>query len=291
VIEIGQPPLDDRASLEVSVQALIPRPGAALTFGRVSSRPDCDCAECARTHGVRIQLGAETRFHAAALYGAGATAYEQTLGMFTRAENMLREAGLGFGDVVRTWIHLRHMERDYPLLNTARREFFAARGIDPVPASTGICGSPPPGEHDLCMAVYAVRPAARTVMTSPTLNEAGEYGADFVRGMKVVEANRTALYVSGTASIDEQGRTAHVGDLDAQAERMLVNIAALLERQGATFGDVVTAITYLKRREDAAVLRQKLRKAGFEGFPHALVEAGICRPDLLCETEVLAVSP
>ncbi len=30
---------------------------------------------------------------------------------------------------------------------------------------------------------------------------------------------------------------------------------------------------------------------GFEGFPCTLVEAPICRPDLLCETEALAVLP
>ena len=128
-------------------------------------------------------------------------------------------------------------------------------------------------------------------MTSPTLNEAAQYGADFVRGMKVVEANKVALHVSGTASIDEQGRTAHVGDFEAQAERMFVNIAALLKGQGAGFGDVVSAITYLKHPADAGRLREKIRAAGFEGFPHALVEAPICRPDLLCETEALAVAP
>jgi enamine deaminase RidA (YjgF/YER057c/UK114 family) len=70
---------------------------------------------------------------------------------------------------------------------------------------------------------------------------------------------------------------------------MLVNIAALLEGQGANFGDVVSAITYLKYPADARRLREKIHAAGFEGFPHALVAAPICRPDLLCETEALAV--
>jgi enamine deaminase RidA (YjgF/YER057c/UK114 family) len=199
-----------------------------------------------------------------------------------------------FRDVVRTWIHMRHIDRDYGDLNRARRAFFAARGIDPVPASTGIGGGPVAEAHDLCLGVYAVqagRSAVRSVMTSPTLNEAVEYGADFVRGMKVVEANKVALYVSGTASIDEHGRTAHAGDLEAQADRMLVNIAALLGRQGAGFGDVVSAITYLKHPADAGRLRGKLNAAGFGGFPHALVAAPICRPDLLCETEALAVVP
>ena len=72
---------------------------------------------------------------------------------------------------------------------------------------------------------------------------------------------------------------------------MLVNVAAPLERQGAGFADVVSAVTYLKCPSDAARLRDKLREAGYEGFPHALVVAPICRPELLCETEALAVLP
>ena len=292
-LEIEQPPLDERARLEVLVQAVLPSESQA-PFDVIEVQAACSCAGCASAHGLRVQLGGETRFHAAALYGPGDDAYQQTLGMFGLAEQLLQRAGLEFRDVVRTWIHLREMDRDYAALNRARREFFESRGIDPVPASTGIGGGPVPAGHDLCLGVYAVKAAhavERSVMTSPTLNEAPEYGADFVRGMRVLEANKVALQVSGTASIDEQGSTAHVGDVGAQAERMLVNIAALLEGQGAGFGDVVSAITYLKHPEDQTRVREKLRSARFGGFPHALVVAPICRPELLCETEVLAVLP
>ena len=128
-------------------------------------------------------------------------------------------------------------------------------------------------------------------MSTPRLNEAPTYGSDFSRGIRVAETNKVALYVSGTASIDEAGDTAHVNDLDAQVERMLLNVATLLEAQGATFGDVVSAVTYLKHAEDAQRLREKLHEAGFEGFPNVLVEAPVCRPELLCETELLAVLP
>jgi enamine deaminase RidA (YjgF/YER057c/UK114 family) len=265
-----------------------------LRFEPINVKPACSCAECARAHGLRIHVGDETRLYAGALCGPGEGAYAQTLGMFGLAEDLLQQAGMEFSDVVRAWIHLREMDRDYPDLNRARREFFKARGIDPVPASTGIGGGTVCDAHDLSLGIYAVKaghPPLRTVMTSPTLNEAGDYGADFVRGMKMVEANKVALHVSGTASIDEAGRTAHVGDFEAQADRMLVNVAALLERQGASFGDVVSAVTYLKHPADADHLRQKFVDAGFEGFPNVLVEARVCRPDLLCETEVLAVLP
>ena len=291
--EIEQPPLDERAWLEVSVQAVLPNESPPR-FEPIDARPVCGCAECDRAQGLRIHIGEEVRFHAGGLCGPGDTAYEQTLGMFALAEDLLRRAGMEFSDVVRTWIHLREIDRDYGDLNRARRAFFAARGIDPVPASTGIGGGPVSEAHDLCLSLYAVkagRPAIRTVMTSPTLNEAMQYGADFVRGMKVVETNKVALHVSGTASIDEDGRTAHPDDFEAQADRMLVNVAALLKKQGANFGDVVSAITYLKNPADAGRLRKKLQEAGFEGFPNALVVAPICRPDLLCETEALAVLP
>jgi len=291
--EIEQPPLNEQACLEVSVQAVLPA-RSSLQSESIETRAACNCAECARAHGLRIQLGDEIRFHAGALCGPGDDAYEQTLGMFGLAEELLQRAGMEFRDVVRAWIHLRDMDRDYSALNRARRAFFEARGIDPVPASTGIGGGPVAAAHDLCLGVYAVkagRPPVRTVMTSPTLNEAMQYGADFVRGMKVVEANKVALHVSGTASIDEHGNTAHCDDFDAQADRMLVNIAALLQGQGAGFGDVVSAITYLKHPADAGRLREKLRSTGFEGFPHVMVVAPICRPELLCETEALAVLP
>ena len=291
--EIDQPPLNEGARLEVSVQAVLPHEGP-LRVDSFDARPVCGCAECGRSHGLGVHVGEEVRLYAGGLYGSGEDAYQQTLAMFAVAEDLLQQAGMDFRDVVRTWIHLREMDRDYADLNRARREFFEARGIDPAPASTGIGGGPVPEGHDLCLGVYAARtarPLVRTPMSAPTLNEAMAYGSDFARGMRVVETNKIALHVSGTASIDEVGRTAHPGDFEAQAERMLVNVAALLEGQGATFGDVVSAVTYLKHPEDAARLRQKLRKAGFEGFPNALVVAPVCRPELLCEVEALAVLP
>lgn len=292
--EIEQPPLHEAARLEIAVQALVPNE-SPLRIDTIEARPACACTGCAGARALRVRLGEETRLYASGLHGLGEGAHPQTLALFEVAETLLQRAGMDFGDVVRTWIHLRDMDRDYADLNRARRAFFAARGIDPAPASTGIGGAPAAEGHDLCLGVYAVRTrgarAARTAMRAPTLNEAPAYGSDFSRGIAMVEANKIALHVSGTASIDEAGRTAHPEDLDAQVDRMLVNVAALLAGQGATFGDVVSAITYVKRPEDAPRLREKLRDAGFAGFPNVLVAAPICRPELLCETEALAVLP
>ena len=291
ITEIEQPPLDPGVRVQLAIQAIVSN-GPPLGVDVFEPTRACCCAECARSHGLRVRIRDEARLYAGGLYGPGKDAEEQARAMFEEAESLLGRAGMDFGDVVRTWIHLRDIDRDYAALNRARRAFFAARGIDPVPASTGIGGGPAGEEHALSLGLYALKtssPLRRSVMSASTLNEAPEYGADFARGIRVVEANKIALHVSGTASIDEAGNTAHAGDFEAQAERMLRNVAALLEAQGAGFADVVSAVTYLKRPADAERLREKLREGGYEGFPNVWVAAPICRRDLLCETEALAV--
>ncbi len=69
-------------------------------------------------------------------------------------------------------------------------------------------------------------------MSTPTLNEAWSYGADFSRGLRLAEANKVMLYVSGTASIDEAGRSVHLGNFEAQVDRMLDNIERCLPSRG-----------------------------------------------------------
>ncbi len=104
-------------------------------------------------------------------------------------------------------------------------------------------------------------------MSTPSLNEAWSYGADFSRGLRLTEANKVTLHISGTASIDEAGRTVHVGDFAAQVDRMLENIELLLAQQGASFGNLVSGVTYLKNPGDAPVLRSMYRERGFDSFP------------------------
>ncbi len=291
--EIEQPPLAHGACFELQLQAVIPHQssGESVNFKATTA---CECTECARMRGLQISVENERRLYAGALYGQGDDSYEQTHAMFAVAEDLLQQAGMAFRDVMRTWIYLPEMERDYAGFNRARREFFEAHGVDPIPASTGIGAGLSAEKHMLSLGFYAVKgaePPLRTVMTTPTLNEAPVYGSDFSRGMRVAESNRVSLHISGTASLDETGATVYVDDFEAQVDRMLINVAGLLEQQGAKFSDITSAITYVKHPEDATRLQQKFQEAGYEGFPNAIVEALVCRPELLCETEALALLP
>ncbi len=291
---VQQAPMNGFAAFEVAMSIVVPRDRDVWSVRDLSPEPSCACEGCARSGARLLRLGDQESLHTANIYGAGRDGAEQAREMFREAERLLARSGMDFRDVVRTWIYLRDIDRDYDALNVARREFFEACGIEQRPASTGVQGIPFPDAHLCSMTLHAMkspRPIDVTQMSTPSLNEAWSYGADFARGVRVVEANKVTLHVSGTASIDEAGQTVHATEFDAQAERMLDNIESLLAGQGATFENVMSGVTYVKRPSDAAALGAICLRRGFEGFPCALVDAPLCRPELLCESEVVAMLP
>ena len=87
--------------------------------------------------------------------------------------------------------------------------------------------------HEL-LAEVATAPIVKRAITNHTaLNEAYDYGSAFSRGMRIDLRGLTILLISGTASIDDQGRTVHVGDLRAQVRRTYDNITKLLASEAA----------------------------------------------------------
>ena len=225
--------------------------------------------------------------------GDGRDFHAQTEHVFARSEEILEGQGLSFTDVIRTWLYVDEMERDYDDLNEVRNAFFARHGVERLPASTGIEGGVYPFDRGGAMDLYVLRterPVQIDVMHAPTLNEAPVYGSAFSRGLTVTREDRTVAYVSGTASIDENGDVVHVGDIAGQSSRTLLNIEQLLVGSGAAPTDIVRATTYLKRAEDCKVFLRSWRERGFpESIPHTVCRADVCRPDWLCETEVVAI--
>ena len=291
---IQQPPLCGGRALAITASAVVPRDGQRSQVQEVVRGNGCACEMCSRGVSARmIHFRGQRRLYAGNVYGSGADAFEEAYDMFRVAAGLLADAGMAFGDVIRVWIYLRDIDRDYDTLNRARREFFRECGLEQRPASTGVQGVPFPAAHDFSMSLYAMKSEAPTItaMSAPSLNEAWTYGADFSRGLRVEQEGEVMLYLSGTASIDESGKTVHVGDFEAQVDRMLHNIELLLAGQGATFGDVVSGVGYLKNPDDAEKLRARLATRGLGGLPYVLVEARLCRPELLCEMEVAAALP
>lgn len=140
-------------------------------------------------------------------------------------------------------------------------------------------------------------PVSKRAISAPqVLNEAGEYGSAFTRGLRVdLPGGITHLIISGTASVGENGETLYPGDFRAQLWRTYRNITELLKSEGATWHDVVRTTCYLRDIERDydefnRVRNEFYRALGLDPFPASTgIQARICRSDLLVEIEALAI--
>jgi 2-iminobutanoate/2-iminopropanoate deaminase len=135
----------------------------------------------------------------------------------------------------------------------------------------------------------------RAITNHTVLNEAYDYGSAFSRGMRIDLGDISILLISGTASIDEQGCTLHVGDLRAQTRRTFENITALLAAEGATWHDIVRTTCYLRDIErDYDAFNQErtnfYKEQQLDPLPASTgIQVILCRPDLLIEIEAIAM--
>ena len=135
----------------------------------------------------------------------------------------------------------------------------------------------------------------KAIRASHALNEAPAYGSAFSRGLRLDLRGITILLISGTARVDEQGRTVHVGDFGAQTWRTYRNITALRGAEGATWKDVVRTTCYLRdiERDYEAfneIRTQFFKEQGLDPLPASTgIQAILCRPDLLIEMEAMAI--
>ena len=129
------------------------------------------------------------------------------------------------------------------------------------------------------------------------LNEAYDYDkpSSFSRGLRMEFGDVVLLLISGTASIDDQGVTVHVGDFPAQLQRTFDNITGLLAAEGATWKDIVRTTCYLRDIDrDYAVFNEErtrfFAEQGLDPLPASTgIQAILCRPDLLIEIEAIAM--
>jgi 2-iminobutanoate/2-iminopropanoate deaminase len=137
----------------------------------------------------------------------------------------------------------------------------------------------------------------RAVTNLRCLNEAYAYAkpSSFSRGMRIDLNGLTVLLISGTASIDDEGRSIHIGDFRAQLRRTFWNITQLLEAEGATWKDIVRTTCYLRDIERDYDAFNEERTAfyaeqGLDPLPASTgIQAILCRPELLIEIEAIAM--
>jgi chorismate lyase/3-hydroxybenzoate synthase len=165
---------------------------------------------------------------------------------------------------------------------------------DPPPAATAI-GAPEPEAPLSVLALCSDTPgiALENPRQTPAWQYPREYGPvppGFSRGAVLQDAEGALLLASGTASI--VGHVSrHVGDVLAQLDESLSNLAVLLEegrrRSGADFrpASLQALRVYLRDPAATAAVSDRLAAAGWPLARIAFLQGDICRRELEVEIE------
>jgi enamine deaminase RidA (YjgF/YER057c/UK114 family) len=211
-------------------------------------------------------------------------------------EEALALAGMDLRCIVRTWFFISDILEWYREFNSVRTEIYRARGLFDryLPASTGIGGRNPDDAAVVATALAMQGKGDDVVVKqipSPLQCSARDYGSSFSRAAEVSTPDFRSVFVSGTASVDKDGRTAHVGDVDAQVKLTLEIVGAILQSRGMQFADITRANAYFKHPGDARALSEYGSQFGLPAARVVVSHNDICRAELLFEIEVDAVRP
>jgi enamine deaminase RidA (YjgF/YER057c/UK114 family) len=252
-------------------------------------------------HGTTLSLkrGETTHHWTTSLICADKdNSYDQTSEILAEYEGFLKSRGMNLAEnVIRTWFFVQNVDANYQGLVTARREMFTERGLTPEThyiASTGIEGTSAEVAGKVLMDAYAVsgirREQIEFLHALDHLSPTHVYGVTFERGVSVAWRDRKHILISGTASIDRDGKIVHPGNVLKQLDRTLENVEALLQQAGAGLQDVCSFIVYVRDPSDLEVAQRTMHER-FSPAPIQTVVAPVCRPGWLIEIECQAIVP
>ncbi len=223
-----------------------------------------------------------------------AKAGEQAQAMMEKAESALKQFGADFLSVPRTWMWLKDILSWYDEFNHVRTNFFTERRLigagtrQSMPASTGIGLGPADGNH-CAMDLTAVLEPKNSIQFLQAVGKqqcALDYGSAFSRASRAITPAGETVFVSGTASIDADGATTHIGDASGQIATTIENVRAVLADMNCKDEDVVQMVAYCKTTE---VEKTFNASRGALDWPWLTAICDICRPDLLFEIEATAM--
>ncbi|MPV99084.1 chorismate transformation enzyme, FkbO/Hyg5 family [Bombella apis] len=220
------------------------------------------------------------------------TSYERLIGL---------ARGKGFGHIYRMWNYLGAINQDNARGEERYRDFCSGRsqafeamsiGLGELPAATGIGLS----SGGVAVFLIAHRHVGGVNLENPSQLPAYHYpprygrrSPSFARATVMEGPDRTALYLSGTASI--RGHESVGTTVEEQLSVTIETINSLLDAARKRFprleaGRFESMKLYVRHPEDAAVVREGISRAfqcPLEQSP--LFIADICRAELLLEVE------
>jgi len=260
------------------------------------------------------------------LWAAGISTYQDphdtrkaASGAFELMIQMLDNENFTVNNLVRQWnyigeiLQINNGLQNYQVFNEVRSEYYGLyRSAGHFPAATGVGMKHGGVILDFCAASYSGDIIIQPVH-NPNQVDAYKYGdqvlvgdtekgktrkhpPQFERALLICDGSRANLLVSGTASITGQ-ETIGIGDPEKQTLVTIENIKKLsepesLQRYPHCNQYTVTGYrflrVYVREQKDFNLARSVCEKY-FPGVPCIMIEADICRNDLLIEIETEAV--
>jgi len=224
--------------------------------------------------------------------------------MFYRANHLLEQNGTTYKSVVRTWIYLSNILKWYDKFNEVRNSCYSDFGLlsnvklgemDKVflPASTGIEGKNPsnlPSVMDL-FAIHRLPNSGTSIKSFSGVKQSYPYfyGSAFSRAVVIDRPNSKLILVSGTASIDKNGKSIFIDDPEGQIRYAFEVISKLIEPEGATLQDISEATAFFKRGEYYKIFQKVIDELEIPRIPTVNLIADICRDELLFEIDALVL--
>jgi len=218
----------------------------------------------------------------------------QARGVYELAARILHSCDMTFRHVARTWVWIRNILDWYDQFNAARTTIYRQENLvdncghtQYLPASTGIGVAPTDGSActlDL-IAISDGDQSIRFFQSSQDQNSAFSYGSAFARAVTAPMPSGSALLVSGTAAIDQNGITEHPGDIQNQINATIQHIRTLMNEAGWSESQITSAIAYSKTPQVAHIFSDEWSELN---WPRVEMIADVCRDDLLFEMEVTA---
>ncbi len=211
--------------------------------------------------------------------------------VFQSIEEALQSADMSFNHLIRTWFYIENIIPSYPAFNEVRTNFFIKHKIFDglVPASTGI-GAKNYSKAGLYANIFAISAKSSEVnilsVPSPMQCAALDYSSSFSRAVEISTPVYRKLIISGTASIDEKGLTIFRDSVKSQIARTMEVVKEILSSRGMDWSDVIRSIVYFKHARDCKYFYSYLAEESINEFPCIILEADICRDNLLFEIEV-----
>jgi len=219
---------------------------------------------------------------------------ESVKSIFQCIESELKKIEMDFKNVVRTWFYLNDIVSWYDKFNTLRSNYFEGAGIfnNMIPASTGI-GATSNNNSNLLSLIFAVNPKNNNVKISPVISPlqcpAVYYKSAFSRAVEINHPKYKQLIISGTASINPDGQSAHIGDIYGQIKLTMEVVNQILVSKNMNWENVTKGFVYFKDINDIKTFYYFCSNNKIPLMPLVMLQAGICRDELLFEIEMDAI--